>query len=165
MNKRTLKALGNLDVGASGVIVIALILLTFVNVIMRYILKSPITWCEELQTLFFMWIIFLTAGYAFRTGGHIAIEIVVDSLPKKIGGFIEKLDVLIQLVLLGYLSWQGIIYYQQMVDTNRVTTLLRIPYSLAYFVVPLGCALMFVSVIFTAIKNWREERTNGGDMV
>ena len=98
---KALKVLGNLDMVFAGVLMVGLIVLTFVGVIRRYFLRDPITWMEEVQMLLFLWVVFLGGSAAFRTGSHIAIEIVVDALPKKIGGFIERFDVLLELLILG----------------------------------------------------------------
>ena len=149
-SNKTLKILGNLDVGVSCVMMVALVILTFVGVLMRYITRSPITWQEEVQMLLFLWIVFLGGAGAFRAGSHIAIEILVDALPKKIGGVIERFDVLLQLLILVYLFWQEIQYYNQLIVAGRVTNLLRLPYGAAYAVVPIGGALMLISMLYAA---------------
>ena len=149
-SNKTLKILGNLDVGVSCVMMVALVILTFVGVLMRYIMRSPITWQEEVQMLLFLWIVFLGGAGAFRVGSHIAIEILVDALPKKIGGVIERFDVLLQLLILVYLFWQEIQYYNQLIVAGRVTNLLRLPYGAAYAVVPIGGALMLISMLYAA---------------
>lgn len=151
-NNKAMKVLGNLDLGLGCVLAAFLILLTFAGVLMRYIMRSPITWQEEVQMLLFLWITFLGGSAAFRTGGHIAIEILVDSLPKKIGALVEKVGVLVQLTILGYLFMQELAYYNQLVSTNKVTNLLRIPFAYAYLVVPVGGALMIISMLFYAYK-------------
>ena len=147
-NNKALKILGNLDLGLGCVMAAVLIVLTFIGVIMRYVMRSPITWQEEVQMLLFLWITFLGGSAAFRSGGHIAIEILVDSLPKKIGAMVEKVGVLIQLVILSYLFMQELAYYNQLVSTGKVTNLLRLPFSIAYLVVPLGGALMIISLLY-----------------
>ena len=149
-SNKTLKILGNLNVGVSCVMMVALVILTFVGVLMRYIMRSPITWQEEVQMLLFLWIVFLGGAGAFRAGSHIAIEILVDALPKKIGGVIERFDVLLQLLILVYLFWQEIQYYNQLIVAGRVTNLLRLPYGAAYAVVPIGGALMLISMLYAA---------------
>jgi len=151
-NNKALKVLCNLDLLLGCAMVAVLIVLTFSGVLMRYILRSPITWQEEIQMLLFLWITFLGGSAAFRTGGHIAIEILVDTLPKKIGGAIEKVGVLIQLVILVYLFSQEWAYYMQLVSTNKVTNLLRIPFAYAYLVVPVGGVLMILSMLFYTYK-------------
>ena len=154
------KILGNLDVSIACVMLAGLIVLTFAGVLKRYIFRDPIAWMEELQPLLFLWVVFLAAGAAFRTGGHVAIEIVVDALPKKVGKVIERIDVVIELLILAYLTWQSCVFYAQCVTTSKVTLFLQIPYSLAYVILPVGCVLMIISVICKEISDIRAERAN-----
>ena len=146
---KALKVLGNLDMVFAGVLMVGLIVLTFVGVIRRYFLRDPITWMEEVQMLLFLWVVFLGGSAAFRTGSHIAIEIVVDALPKKIGGF------------MGYLFMQEWSYYYQLMEAGKVTTLLRIPYSIVYLVVPVGGILMIVSMLFAAYRQFIAKKPLG----
>lgn len=150
--------MGNLDVSAACVLLTGLVVLTFAGVLKRYIFRDPIAWMEEIQPLLFLWMVFLAAGAAFRTGGHVAIEIVVDALPKKVSSVIERINVLVELLILAYLTWQSCVFYGQCVATNKVTLFLQIPYSLAYVVLPIGCVLMIVSVIYREVSDIRAAR-------
>ena len=146
--------LGNLDLYFMVILLACLIVLTVVGVLKRYILRNPISWLEEIQALLFMWITFIGGSAAFRYGSHVSIEILVDSLPKKIGGLIERFDVLLQLLILGYLCYQEFTYYFQLISTGKVTNLLRIPYSVAYLALPIGGVLMVVSMLWASYQQF-----------
>lgn len=156
------KVLGNLDVGLACLLLAGLIVLTFAGVLKRYIFRDPIAWMEEIQPLLFLWVVFLAAGAAFRTGGHVAIEIVVDALPKRASKIIDRIDVVIELLILAYLTWQSCVFYAQCVTTNKVTLFLQLPYSLVYVILPIGCVLMIVSVIYREVSVIRAERAGNG---
>ena len=159
-----LQVLGNLDLYFTGILLVFLIGLTFTGVLKRYILRSPISWMEEVQGLLFMWIAFIGGSAAFRHASHVSIEILVDSLPKKIGGLIERFDVLLQLVILGYLCYQEFTYYFQLISTGKVTNLLRIPYSVAYLALPIGGVLMIVSMLWASWQQYvKGVNLKGGD--
>lgn len=140
--------IGNLDIAAACIVLALLLCLTFVNVIMRYIMRSPITWAEELQMFMFLWIVYLAAGAAFRHSSHVVIEIIVDALPKGPKRIAEIIGFVLSLIVLCYLAIQGNAYYMQMVSTGKISTLLRIPYKYAYAVIPIGNVLMIVSLIY-----------------
>ena len=53
-------------------------------------------------------------------------------------------------MILVYLFWQEIEYYNQLIVAGRVTNLLRLPYGVAYAVVPIGGALMLISMLYAA---------------
>ena len=146
--------LGNLDLYFMVILLACLIVLTVGGVLKRYILRNPISWLEEIQALLFMWITFIGGSAAFRYASHVSIEILVDSLPKKIGGLIERFDVLLQLLLLGCLCYQEFTYYFQLISTGKVTNLLRIPYSVAYLALPIGGVLMLVSMLWASYQQF-----------
>ena len=146
--------LGNLDLYFMVILLACLIVLTVGGVLKRYILRNPISWLEEIQALLFMWITFIGGSAAFRYASHVSIEILVDSLPKKIGGLIERFYVLLQLLILGYLCYQEFTYYFQLISTGKVTNLLRIPYSVAYLALPIGGVLMLVSMLWASYQQF-----------
>ena len=61
----------------------AMVILIFGNVVMRYALNSGITMSEELSRLAFVWLIFLGAALALRDHAHIGIDTLIRSLPPK----------------------------------------------------------------------------------
>lgn len=156
--------LGNLDLYFMVILLACLIVLTVGGVLKRYILRNPISWLEEIQALLFMWITFIGGSAAFRYASHVSIEILVDSLPKKIGGLIERFDVLLQLLILGYLCYQEFTYYFQLISTGKVTNLLRIPYSVAYLALPIGGVLMLVSMLWASYQQFvKGDDLKGGE--
>lgn len=159
-----LSIIGNLDWTVATILLVCLIILTAAGVLKRYIMRSPITWMEEVQALLFMWITFIGGSAAFRKAAHVTVEILVDSLPKKIGGVIERLDVLIQLIILGYLCSQEFIYYIQLLQQNKVTKLLRLPYKYVYLALPIGGVLMIVSMLWASYQRYiKGVNLKGGD--
>lgn len=154
MKEKKWRALGNLDLYFTVFLLAVLIVLTLAGVVMRYILRHPISWMEEVQGLLFMWITFIGGSAAFRKAGHVSVEILVDSLPAKLGGFIERFDVLIQLVVLGYLCSQEFAYYLQLASTHKVTNLLRLPYEYVYLALPIGGVLMIVSMLWASYQRF-----------
>ena len=95
--------LANLDVIVASVILAILIILTFAGVIWRYVFHAPFTWLEEVQTSCMVWITFAAAGAAFRSGNHVAIEMIVDLMPEKAQKVMEIMIAVIVVVILGFL--------------------------------------------------------------
>ena len=60
----------------------AIVLLVFVNVAMRYILNTGLTWSEEVAVNLFVWVIFLGAVLAGLEGLHIKVDLLTSKLPK-----------------------------------------------------------------------------------
>lgn len=146
--------LKNLDLLIAAVALVALIAITFVGVIMRYGFNSPFAWQEEVQLMLIVWVTFLGGRYAFVTGSHCAIDVVVDALPKKIQRYVDLLIMAAVVVVLCYTGWQSFKYIQQMYNTGRVTNLLHIPYALIYAPVTIGCVTMAIQFAILSIKGF-----------
>lgn len=142
-----LNKLLNLDYVIAGVALIILVLVTFVGVIMRYFLGSPLIWGEEIQLLCFVWIVFFGAGAAFRTGSHVAIDVLVDLLPEKLKKIVEMLGSVVVLIVLLYLLNKSLPLIYQHISTARTTNILKLPYSVIYSALPIGCILMIINFL------------------
>jgi len=148
------RIIANLDLYLSCIILALLICLTFVGVFMRYLFSTPIVWQEEVQLACFLWITFLGGCAAFRTGGHVAIEIIVDRFPRKIRVVIEILVSVIVIALLGFLMKNGFTYLALLISASRQTSILRIPYVLIYGILPWACILMCINQIYVIVARY-----------
>ena len=150
MEKKWVKILCNLDLFIASIAMVVLTLVTAAGVVMRYIVKNPILWQEEVQAFCQVWMIFLGASVAFRAGSIVAIEMVVDSLPEKAQRIVGYIVDMIVLFVLSFLMVKSHAYIQQVFgQSGRPTPILRIPYTLIYGVAPYGCALMMISYVLS----------------
>jgi C4-dicarboxylate transporter DctQ subunit len=60
----------------------AMTLLTFANVVARYVFNSNILWGLELTVFMFAWLVLLGASYAVKKGSHLGVDAVVNMLPR-----------------------------------------------------------------------------------
>lgn len=154
---KVLSILGNLDILVAAAVLAVLVVLTFLGVIWRYCLSQPFTWLEEVQLACMVWIVFAAGGAAFRTGNHVAIEMVVDLMPKKAQKVMEILIGIVVCVVLAYLFWQSIGFIQIFVKSGRATSMLKIPYWLIYGIAPVSFVLMIISYIWSAVTGVKSE--------
>lgn len=59
----------------------AMTLLTFANVIARYVFNSNILWALELTVFMFGWLVLLGAPYAVKKGSHLGVDALINVLP------------------------------------------------------------------------------------
>jgi TRAP-type C4-dicarboxylate transport system permease small subunit len=90
-------------------------------------------------------IVFFGAGAGFRLKSHVAIDIVVDLLPKRAQKVIGTVIYILTVIILAYFFVHSANYVRQMFTTERVTNILRIPYFLIYASFPISCVLMIVN--------------------
>jgi len=62
----------------------AMTLLTFANVIARYVFNSNILWALELTVFMFAWLVLLGAPYAVKKGTHLGVDALINILPDHI---------------------------------------------------------------------------------
>ncbi len=58
-------------------------LLTFANVIARYIFNSNIFWALELTVFMFGWLVLLGASYAVKKNAHLGVDALINVLPRR----------------------------------------------------------------------------------
>jgi hypothetical protein len=63
------------------VMLAAMTLLTFSQVVMRYVFNAGWGWALELTTVFFALMIFVGISYGVRVGAHIGVDALVKILP------------------------------------------------------------------------------------
>lgn len=59
----------------------AMVVLVFANVVLRYAFNQGITSSEELSRVFFIWLTFLGAVVAMREHGHLGVDSLLKRLP------------------------------------------------------------------------------------
>lgn len=149
------KLLKNLDLAIASVIFAILVLVTFLSVIMRYFLSSPITWTEEVQLACFLWITFLGAGAAFRSGSHVAVEIVFERLPVKARRALLAVNWILGFFFLGYMTYLSFHLISMLLTTNRSTYILHIPFWFIQAVVPAGGILSLACMTYACLRDFR----------
>jgi TRAP-type C4-dicarboxylate transport system permease small subunit len=164
LNNKALNTLLNLDLIIAGISVTVLILLTFIGVIMRYFVNNPFTWQEEVQLWCFVWVIFFGASAAFRSGSHVAIDIVVDLLPDSLKKVVDILVYFVVMAVLIYLAIHGSNLVTQLANTGRTTNILDVPYPIIYAAFPIGCVLMMINyTLITGVSLFsKKTKVEGG---
>ena len=147
----------NLDIAVASAILAILIVLTFLGVIWRYIFDAPFTWLEEVQTSCLVWIVFAAAGAAFRTGNHVAIEMIVDLMPAKVQKIMEWFISIVVVAVVGYLVFQSIGFIQVFIKSGRSTSMLKIPYTAVYGIAIFSYIDMIFSYFYSIIKGVKSE--------
>lgn len=147
-----LTAIRNIDLIIAGVVLAILIALTVAGVVWRYIFSSPFTWLEEVQVICMVWVVFAGGGAAFRAGNHVAIEVLVDVFPAKVQRVIGWFITIVVVAVLAYFFVQSIGYIKMFLRSGRTTSMLKIPYSLIYSIVPISLVNMLASYFYSIIR-------------
>lgn len=122
-------------------LVVFLMFLTVAHVIGRYAFDYPMLGVVEVSGLIVVVLVFCAAPYDFVIGRHIAVDVIVRRLPRKVSIAVNWLTYLISLVMIALaLIWtikQGI----KISGSGARTDMLHIPLYPFYFVVAFGWLL------------------------
>lgn len=122
-----------------GLLVAAMTLDAFVQVVFRYAIESSLSWSEELARYLFVWVIFMGASVAVRRRQHIAMTALVNALPRRL----RMLPVLLSLgAFLGFMALFFVVCLP-LIDNAWMTLSpeLEIPIAWVYLAAPVGAAL------------------------
>jgi TRAP-type C4-dicarboxylate transport system permease small subunit len=125
----------------------AMALMVFANVVLRFLTSHSILWVEEVSRYAMIWLTFLGAGLVLRHGGHIGIDTLQTQLPR----WAPKIRATIFVLALGFcmfMAWIGARYAT--LTWNQTTPVLQIPVGLVYLAVPAGFLLLTMHLLLMA---------------
>jgi C4-dicarboxylate transporter DctQ subunit len=129
-------------------------LITFVQVIARYVFNYSFVWALELVSFLFAWLIFIGMSYGVRTGAHIGMDAVVKLLGPRAGRFVTAIATLLciaysVIVFIGSWNYVNVIY-----QIGNYAQDLPIPIWIPRLALPIGFALLtlrFCEVLYRVI--------------
>lgn len=132
-----------------AVLLACMVLIVFSNVVSRYFLKAALAWSEEVSRFMFIWLVFLSAVLTYVNDEHLNLDILVKSLPKKVGLLLSVIsDILVSyaLVLLT-VGGQGLAQS----SWAWLSPATSFSYGVVYLIVPICAGLMLLQTIFKLI--------------
>jgi C4-dicarboxylate transporter DctQ subunit len=80
-----------IEEGVIGAILAAMTIITFIQVILRYVFNTGLVWALEATIYMFGWMLLFGMSYGIKKGSHIGVDVLVQQLraePKRIVGLI-----------------------------------------------------------------------------
>ena len=121
----------------------AMTIVTFTQVVLRYVFNAGFVWALELTIFLFAWLVLLGMSYGVRVGSHIGVDLLVKSLPP----VQAKIVGLLSIVLCMFYSAVMVIGGYQDIDLLLMIGIeaedLPIPLWIPKLILPVGFALLF----------------------
>ena len=137
-------------------IIFGMALLSFVNVVTRYVVIYPLAFTEELTINMFVWITLLGISMAFRKNAHLAVTVFYDKAPlfwRKCFFFAANMFCIVFFLLLIRLG--GIQVLDEM-ELGATSESLAIPTVVYTGGVPVFSALIIVRIIQSIRRTMRD---------
>lgn len=154
-----------LEEGLIAFLLAVMTLVTFTQVIARYVFNYSFVWALELVTYLFGFLIFIGMSYGVRVGSHIGVDALVKALKPKaarIVGGTAALLCLVYALIIFYGSWQ---YVAKMYEIGILAEDLPIPQWVPRLSLLIGFGLLVVrfAEAFFRIATGRETRMQVAD--
>lgn len=146
--------LQRLEEGLIAFLLAAMTLITFGQVVARYVFNYSFVWALELTTWLFGGLIFLGISYGVRVGAHIGVDAVVKLLPTSTARKITLAATLLCIVYAAIAFVGGWVYTSKMYDIGILAQDLPVPQWIPRLVLPLGFALLVFRFIQVFARVW-----------
>lgn len=135
-------------------LLVSIVVVTFVQVLSRYVLQTSLAWTEELARYFFIWLASLGAAYAFKTRSHFLIRFVIDKFSQTLQNAVATFVAGLLVLFLALFVWQAVLYTISVSGQTAPGTGLSkaVPVSSAV----IGGVLM----IYYVARNWLNDSRN-----
>ena len=139
-------------------------MITFANVVARYVFNSNILWALEVTVVLFAWLVLVGAAYGVKKNFHIGVDVVINLMPpalKKAAALLSAVACLAFALLMlkgAWDYWYPFATERVWMETNDIPMLdilrfiepwlnegeayEKIPRFIPYFCLPLGMALL-----------------------
>lgn len=136
----------------------AIVLVVCWQVFSRFILNSPSSMTEEISRCLLLWIGMLGAAFAYRTGQHLGLDIVVRKFSSATQRHIAMLlTALVVLFALAVMVLGGGALVQLTLELQQMSASLGIPVAWIYSVIPLSGLLIAFYGVCQLRSLWRGE--------
>lgn len=128
---------------------VVMLILTFVNVVSRFVLHMSLSFSDEIVTTLFVLASLAGSSIAIKDGLHLGLDYITTKMSPKAQGFLFFLS-----NILGVIFWVIVLYYgigmvQGEFTDHQVSARLGIPEWIYGMTIPVGCVLLIVRYAIT----------------
>jgi len=129
------------------------VLMTFIQVVFRYVLKVSLPWSQELLMVFFVYSIFFGAAVLVYKKDHLVVDLF-DNVPNIINKLLMTLESLIAMIVLFIFIYYGMELVNQNLVSGQTLGLLPFKRAYLYLVVPITSVFMIYFYLRRLYKTW-----------
>ena len=141
-------ALGRVEKFFVAVMLSVMILLAFLQIVLRNAFSSGIDWGDPLVRYLVLWVGFIGASIATKDGKHITIEVFSRWFSGRSNRYLKATSQLVSAFICGLLTFAGWTFVQNEAQMGG-TTFLNIPVWIPQTIIPVTFALMTLRFSFS----------------
>lgn len=131
------------------------------QVFMRFVLSSSLSWSEELARYCFIWMVYIGISYGVKQQRHLKVDAALLLLKNK-GQLV--LNIVANLLFLSFtlvIIYYGYLIAERLLAFGQTSPALHIPMGLIYMATPIGMGLTAFRIIQQLIQQFRSLRGEG----
>ena len=136
----------------AGAAIVTMMLLTFADVVLRYF-RRPIPGTYELVCFLGAVAVSFAMAHTSIEKGHVSVSFIVTLFPSKLQRLIECLTSCFGLFLFALISWQSVIYGNDLYASNEVSLTLEFPFYPFVYGIAFSAAVVCLVLLSDLIKN------------
>ncbi len=140
-------AYNRLEEGLLAFILATMTLLTFLQVVLRYVFNTGLLWVLETTTYLFGWLVLIGISYCVRERAHIGVDALVRTLPPTARRYVGLLVLALTLLYTGLMLYGGIVYIDKMHTIGVEAEDIPMQRWVLSLCVPIGFALLGVRLL------------------
>ncbi|MBW1767244.1 MAG: TRAP transporter small permease [Deltaproteobacteria bacterium] len=125
----------------------AMMVLTGVDVFLRYIFNRPVTGSYEMTEFMMPIVIAFGLAYCALEKGHVSVQLVTSKLPERAQVVMHIFANLVFLAVFILITWQTLLRAKGMFDTGQTSIVLYIPVFPFVLAVAIGSAALCLVVL------------------
>lgn len=110
------RIINKLEEGIISLLLAAMTILVFVEVVLRFGFNTGVLWAEELTLLISAWMVLFGASYGIKVGSHIGVDALVKNLPNKVARIVGAISVIAALTYCGIYLKGSFVYLDKMMQ-------------------------------------------------
>lgn len=130
-----------------SVALFAMMAITVIDVIGRYIFNTPVLGAFELTEFLVLILIFSFLAYTQAQKRHICVEIIADLLPRKVQFLCNIINNTVCLIIFAMISYMSVIKALELMQTGETSPNLVIPNYPFVFFITLGSLVMCIEYV------------------
>lgn len=128
----------------------------FLQVLVRFVFKVPFPWTEEVARIAFVYSIYLGAILGMKEKSHIAVDVVLLTVPRGVRRLMEAVIFLAVGLFLVFMTWQGVNLV--MATGTQLTPVMQLPIRYIFIIIPASGAFMLLYLVLGALDGLRARR-------
>lgn len=137
-------------------ILVAMMILTVIDVFLRRVFNSPIPFSLELVEFMMVLTGFLGLAWCAMSESHIKVDLIMSSMPRRAQGIIDSLCYLAGLGISGIIAWRSVMESLAIRKLHTESSVLGIPIFPFHLVVAAGFGALALSILILLAKSLKE---------